>query len=155
MLWLIPDLGRPRVSPPVLHAMNIIYPNTPYIEALVNVQLTSLKQRHAQLCEHFFTQVEEPQYKLHKLLPKPTTTTQYTMPYSIFFTQSKQLSVRKTNLRAYSETEPTPSLRSPNIDLVVKLIYSDIKFRLPSGKPLFIILATCVDILVGTSHETH
>ena len=35
-------------------AMNIIYPNTPYIEALANAQLNSLKQRRAQLFEHFF-----------------------------------------------------------------------------------------------------
>ena len=34
-------------------AMNIIYPNTPYIEVLANAQLTSLKQRRAHLCEHF------------------------------------------------------------------------------------------------------
>ena len=43
-----------------------------------------------QLCEHFFTQIAQPQ---HKLLPKARTTTrtrgQYTMPCSIFFTQSK------------------------------------------------------------------
>ena len=56
-------------------AMNIIYPNTPYIEALANAQLNSLKQRRAQLCEHFFTQIEQPKHKLHKLLPKPRTTT--------------------------------------------------------------------------------
>ena len=56
-------------------AMNIIYPNTPYIEALANAQLTSLKQRRAQLCEHFFTQIKELQHKLHKLLQKPRTTT--------------------------------------------------------------------------------
>ena len=55
--------------------INIIYPNTPYIEALANAQLTSLKQRRAQLCEHFFTQIEQPQHKLHKLLPKPRTIT--------------------------------------------------------------------------------
>ena len=36
-------------------AMNIIYPNTTYTEALANAQLTSLKQTRAQLCEHFFT----------------------------------------------------------------------------------------------------
>ena len=36
-----------------IHAMNIIYPNIPYIEALANAQLTSLKQTRAQLCEHF------------------------------------------------------------------------------------------------------
>ena len=48
-------------------AMNIIYTNTPYIEALANAQLTSLKQRRAQLCEHFFTQIKQPQHKLHKL----------------------------------------------------------------------------------------
>ena len=59
-------------------AMNIIYPNTPYIEALANAPLTSLKQRRAQLCEHFFTQIEQPQHKLHKLLPKPRTTTHNT-----------------------------------------------------------------------------
>ena len=51
--------------------MNIIYPNTPYTETLANALLTSLKQKRAQLCEHFFTQIEEPQHKLHKLLPKP------------------------------------------------------------------------------------
>ena len=45
--------------------MNIVYPNTPYIEALANAQLTSLKERRAQLCEHFFTQIEQPQHKLH------------------------------------------------------------------------------------------
>ena len=50
-------------------AMNIIYPNTPYIEALANAQLTSVKQRRAQLCKHFFTQIETPQL----LLPKPRT----------------------------------------------------------------------------------
>ena len=60
------------------HAMNIIYPNTPYIEALANAHLSSLKQRRAQLCEHFFTQIEQPQHKLHKLLPKPRTTTHNT-----------------------------------------------------------------------------
>ena len=60
------------------HAMNIIYRNTPYIEALVNTQLNSLKQRRAQLCEHFFTQIEQPQHNLHKLLPKPRTTTHNT-----------------------------------------------------------------------------
>ena len=54
-------------------AINIIYPNTPYMEALANAQLTSLKQRRAQLCEHVFTQ-----HKLHKLLPKPRTTTHNT-----------------------------------------------------------------------------
>ena len=59
-------------------AMNIIYPSTPYIEALANAQLTSLKQRRAQLCEHFFTQIEEPQHKLHKLLSKPRTSTRNT-----------------------------------------------------------------------------
>ena len=59
-------------------AMNIKYSNTPYIEALTNAQLTSLKQRRAQLCEHFFTQIEQPQNKLHKLLPKPRTTTHNT-----------------------------------------------------------------------------
>ena len=59
-------------------AMNIIYPNTPYIEALANAQLTSLKERHVQLCEHFFTQIEQPQHKLQKLLPKPRTTTNNT-----------------------------------------------------------------------------
>ena len=59
-------------------AMNIIYPNTPYIEALANAQLTYLKQRRAQLCENFFTQIEQPQHKLHKLLPKPRTTTHNT-----------------------------------------------------------------------------
>jgi len=52
------------------YAMNIIYPSTPYIDILVNAQLTSLKKRHAQLCEHFFTQIEQPQHKLHKPLPK-------------------------------------------------------------------------------------
>ena len=59
-------------------AMNIIYPNTPYIEALANAQLTSLNQRRAHLCEHFFTQIEQPQHKLHKLQPKPRTTTHNT-----------------------------------------------------------------------------
>ena len=59
-------------------AMNIIYPNTPYIDALANTQLTSLKQRRAQLCEHFFTQIEQPQHKLHKLLQTPRTTTHNT-----------------------------------------------------------------------------
>ena len=53
-------------------AMNIRYPNTPYTKALVNAQLTSLKQTHAQLCEHFFTQIEQPQHKLH--------TTRYSLP---------------------------------------------------------------------------
>ena len=47
-------------------------------EALANAQLTSLKQRRAQLCEHFFKQIEQPQHKLHKLLPKPWTTTHNT-----------------------------------------------------------------------------
>ena len=59
-------------------AVNIIYPNTPDIEALANAQLTSLKERRAQLCEHFFTQIEQPQHKLHKLLPKARTTTHNT-----------------------------------------------------------------------------
>ena len=53
-------------------AMNIIYPNNPYIEALVNAQLTSVKERRVQLCEHFFTQIE------HKLLPKARATTHNT-----------------------------------------------------------------------------
>ena len=59
-------------------AMNIIYLNTPYIEALANAQLISLEQRPAQLCEHSFTQIEDPQHKLHTLLQKPTITTHST-----------------------------------------------------------------------------
>ena len=39
------------------------------------VYLPSLKQRRAQLCEKNFIQIEEPQRKLYKLLPKPRTTT--------------------------------------------------------------------------------
>ena len=42
---------------------------------IVHGSKTSLKQRRVQLCEHFFTQIEEPQHKLHKLLPKPRTAT--------------------------------------------------------------------------------
>ena len=57
--------------------MNIIYPNTPYIEALANAQLTSLKQRRAQWI-FLYIQIEKPQHKLHKLLPKPRTTTHNT-----------------------------------------------------------------------------
>ena len=41
-------------------------------------QRTSLKQRRAQLCDNFFTQIEELLHKLHKLLPKPRTTTHNT-----------------------------------------------------------------------------
>ena len=59
-------------------AMNITYPNTPYIEALANAQLISLKERRAQLCEHFFTQIEQPQQKLHTLLQKARATTHNT-----------------------------------------------------------------------------
>ena len=59
-------------------AINIIYPNTPYAEAFANAQLTSLKQRRAQLCEHFSTHIEQPQHKLHKLLPKARATTHNT-----------------------------------------------------------------------------
>ena len=47
-LGLQSDMERVQI-----HAMNIIYPNIPYIEALANAQLTSLKQTRAQLCEHF------------------------------------------------------------------------------------------------------
>ena len=58
--------------------MNTIYPNTPYIEALAIAQQTSLKERRTQLCEHFFTQIEQTQHKLHKLLTKERTTTHNT-----------------------------------------------------------------------------
>ena len=36
---------------------------------------TYIYERRAQLCEHFFSQIEQPQHKLHKLLPKANTTT--------------------------------------------------------------------------------
>ena len=74
-LTLRPQTDMERVQ---RRAMNIIYPNPPYIEALANAQLSSLKERRAQLCEHVFTQIEQPQHKLHKLLPKPRTTTHNT-----------------------------------------------------------------------------
>ena len=65
--------------------MNIIYPNTPYIEALANAQLIYLVERRAQLREHFFTQIEQPQHKLHKLLPKAKITTRNTRYRTRYF----------------------------------------------------------------------
>ena len=59
-------------------AMNIIYPNTPYIEALANVQLTPPKKRRAQLYEHFFKKSNQPQHKLHKPHLKARATTHNT-----------------------------------------------------------------------------
>ena len=57
---LVIDFSKTRTNFPATRidgtdTMNTIHPNTPYIEALANVELISLKERRAQLNEHFFT----------------------------------------------------------------------------------------------------
>ena len=56
------------------------------MEALAYAQLTSLKERRAQLYEHFFTQNEQPQHTLYKLFPKAnvlTHNTRYRIRYPL------------------------------------------------------------------------
>ena len=69
-------------------AMNIMYPNTPYIEVLAKAQLISLKER-CELCEYLLTQIEQPEQKTAQGTSKRKYYNTCTMSYSIFFIQSK------------------------------------------------------------------
>ena len=90
-------------------AMNIIYPNTTYTEALANAQLPSLKQRRAQICEHFFTQIEEPQHKLHKYQHQELQHTIQDAVLDILIPESKPTGPRTASLTGAFSIKRTQS----------------------------------------------
>jgi hypothetical protein len=54
-------------------ALNIVYPDTTYEQALTMCKLTTLKFRRQERCKKFFSDICKPNHRLHDLLPPKTT----------------------------------------------------------------------------------
>ena len=84
---LVDDLERVQ-----RRALSIIFPELTYTEALHETKLCILKDRRFQLCSSFFTKLEHPSHKLHKLLP-----TERDIRYNIRNSKKYPLPKVKTN----------------------------------------------------------
>ena len=52
-------------------ALKIAFPHMDYEDALTEAKLVTLHQRRADLCKRLFESAQEPDHKLHPLLPPP------------------------------------------------------------------------------------
>ena len=51
-------------------SLRVIYPGTPYIEALSMADIPTLQNRRSTLCHDYFRKLEDPNHRLHHLLPE-------------------------------------------------------------------------------------
>ena len=49
----------------------MVFPSLSYTEACSHVNLPTLKERRAQICEKLFNDIQNEDHKLHHLLPSP------------------------------------------------------------------------------------
>ena len=96
--YAIPNCLCKHIEQIQRRAMRIIFPTKSYAEALLHSKLLTLKERRQRTCGKLFKEiVEDPNNKLHPLLPELNTDTAYSLRTSRTFNHPKYKTDRFRN----------------------------------------------------------
>ena len=96
--YAIPNYLCKHIEQIQRRAMRVIFPTKSYAEALLHSKLLILEERRQRMCDKLFKEiVEDPNHKLHPLLPELSTDTTYSLRTSRTFKHPKYKTDRLRN----------------------------------------------------------